>query len=252
MVKQPRGGYVNISDFQIEQLKDDRDLSEKENINPALIGLTVDYLTRYMINNRVEEAFMISALGAKRAEILGRKGALKEICEYLVKVEGLDNQSIINACKATAFDVWFRNPIVAMTAKSAKEINPDEKTINNIRIMVERSLFFWLKYGPITKDGFTFEKDGYTKTVSSGDGDYLTEDTLWDFKVLKEKPQSKDTLQILMYYIMGIHSGKEEFKNINKIGIYNPRLNLVYQLEIDKIPRDIIKEIEEEVICYEQ
>ena len=50
---------------------------------------------------------------------------------------------------------------------------------------------------------FTFE-GGYTNIVSSGDGDYLTEDTLWDFKVSKEEPKSKYTLQLLMYYIMGV------------------------------------------------
>ena len=31
-------------------------------------------------------------------------------------------------------------------------------------------------------------------------------------------PQSKDTLQILMYWIMGQHSGQKCFKNIDKIG----------------------------------
>ena len=98
--------------------------------------------------------------------------------------------------------------------------------------MVERSIAFWKKYGPITKDGFTFEKNGYTKTVDSGDGDYLTEDTLWDFKVSKSKPTNKHTLQLLMYWIMGQHSGKPEFKNITKLGIFNPRLNTVYTLNI--------------------
>ena len=48
--------------------------------------------------------------------------------------------------------------------------------------MVLRSLAFIENYGPIIKDGFTFE-GGYTDIVSSGDGDYLTENTLWDFKV---------------------------------------------------------------------
>jgi hypothetical protein len=35
-------------------------------------------------------------------------------------------------------------------------------------------------------DGFTFE-GGYTDTVSKGDGDLTTADTLWDFKVSKAK-----------------------------------------------------------------
>ena len=55
-----------------------------------------------------------------------------------------------------------------------------------LRLWLKRSLAFWKEYGPITQDGFTFE-GGYTDIVSSGDGDYLTEDTLWDFKVSKEE-----------------------------------------------------------------
>ena len=53
-----------------------------------------------------------------------------------------------------------------------------------------------------------------------------------------------------MYYIMGQHSKKEEFKKIKKIGIFNPRLNKVYLLEINKISKDVINQIENDIICY--
>ncbi len=116
--------------------------------------------------------------------------------------------------------------------------------------MVERSIKFWDEYGPITKDGFTFEPSGYTNTVNAGDGDYLTFDTLWDFKVSKRKPTSKHTLQLIMYWIMGQHSGQKIFKNISKLGIFNPRLNTVYTIDINDIPQETIKIIEDEIICY--
>ena len=61
------------------------------------------------------------------------------------------------------------------------------------------------EYGSVIADSFTFEKNGYTETVDSGDGDCLTSDTIWDVKVTKSTPNSKNTLQILMYYIMGKH-----------------------------------------------
>lgn len=104
----------------------------------------------------------------------------------------------------------------AIRAKKADEINLNVDTVNNIKIMVERSVSFWNKYGPIVKDGYTFEPNGYTNTVDSGDGDYLTTDTLWDFKVTKSKPTNKHTLQLLMYWIMGQHSGQEIYKSIQK------------------------------------
>lgn len=52
--------------------------------------------------------------------------------------------------------------------------------------MVKRSLIFLEIYGPKIKDGLTFE-GGYTKVVSAGDCDFLTRDTLRDFKVSKNK-----------------------------------------------------------------
>ena len=91
---------------------------------------------------------------------------------------------------------------------------------------------------------------GYTVTVETGDGDFLTDDTLWDFKVSKSKPTNKHTLQLLMYWIMGKHSGKSIFNNITKLGIFNPRLNIVYLLDIKNISEDIIKAVEDNVICY--
>ena len=43
----------------------------------------------------------------------------------------------------------------------------------------------------MTKNG---SYGGYTYDVDRGDGDYLTEDTLWDYKVSKNKLTSKTTL----------------------------------------------------------
>ena len=126
---------------------------------------------------------------------------------------------------------------------------PDSDTIENIVIMVKRSLAFWKEYGPITKDGFTFE-GGYTDIVSSGDGDYLTEDTLWDFKVSKAEPKSKYTLQLLMYYIMGCHSIHPEFQKIEKLGIFNPRKNKVYIAEISSINPEVIEKVSQDIIGY--
>ena len=172
-----------------------------------------------------------------------RKNAEKLIS----KIKGLDDKSIINACKVVGYDVCFRAGIIGY--KPVKEIQPDTETIENIRIMVNRCLAFWKEYGPVEVDGFTFE-GGYTEIVSSGDGDYLSQDTLWDLKVSKEAPKNKYTLQLLMYYIMGCHSIHKEFQKIKRLGIFNPRLNKVYLLEIANISDEIIQEVSSEVIGY--
>ena len=53
-----------------------------------------------------------------------------------------------------------------------------------------------------------------------------------------------------MYWIMGQHSGQRIYKNITKLGIFNPRLNKVYLINVSDIPKSVIKAIEKEVICY--
>lgn len=240
-IKQPRGGYIKPKEFTETVLDDGIELSPNENIHASLVGLAVDYLTRFMTGTPTEEAFQISLLGS--AQVNEAKNAKKLIS----KIKGLDNASIINTCKVVGYDVCYRAGI--NWYRSVQEICPDAETVENIRIMVNRCLAFWKEYGPVVVDGFTFE-GGYTDIVSSGDGDYLTEDTLWDLKVSKETPKNKYTLQLLMYYIMGYHSIHKEFQNIKKLGIFNPRLNTVYLLDIASISDEIIQEVSLEVIGY--
>lgn len=255
-IKQPRGGYIKPSSMDVSFFDDGVSLHEDENIHASVVGMAVDYLTRFLNNcdddpvKTLSNAFYISLFGAEMATNLGRKDALDVAKKLLSGIRGLDDNSVVNACKLVTFDVWFRNPIGAMFAKTEKETNPDKKTIENIQTMVKRSLSFFQEYGPIVLDGFTFEPNGYTETVDSGDGDFLTHDTIWDFKVSKSKPKSQHTLQLLMYWIMGQHSGQKVFKSISKIGIFNPRLNAVYLYDVSKVPLETMKEIEEQIICY--
>lgn len=253
MVKQPYGGYLNKKQFDITTIDDEKILNETENIHASLIGLAVDYLTRFMMGTTVEKAFKISLQGAMCLDLFlnsatDKKGlALKNAKKLLKGIKGLDDESVSNACKLVGYDVCFRAGIIGY--KPVEEINPDSDTTENIVIMVNRSLTFWKEYGPIIKDGFTFE-GGYTDIVSSGDGDYLTKDTLWDFKVSKDEPKSKFTLQLLMYYIMGCHSIHPEFEKIEKLGIFNPRKNKVYLANTSSISPEIIEKVSQEVIGY--
>lgn len=268
-IKQPVGGYIKPSEFDAIVLNDGITLNSEENVHGSVIGMVVDYLTRYTMGTDIAEVFEISLQGATIAEEFRVKKAMS-VAENLIKnINGLDNKSIVNACKLVTFDVWRRDPMSAMLAKGYKEINPDKKTIENIQTLIKRSVTFFEEYGPITKDGFTFEPSkadekaydkmletgkgsygGYTATVESGDGDFLTADTMWDFKVLKSKLTNKHTLQLLMYWIMGQHSGQKIFKGIKKLGIFNPRINTAYLLAVSKISADIIKSVEDEVLCY--
>lgn len=242
-VKQPRGGYINPKMLKVLELDGGGidELKPEENIHAILVGIAVDYMTRFMSGTPVEEAFQISMLGAK---IIKEE---KKAQTLMADIKGLDNKSITNAVKLSGFDVCYRAGI--MGYRPVDGIEPNAATIENIRTMVERSLKFFEQYGPKVLDGFTFE-GGYTDIVNSGDGDFTTEDTLWDFKVSKAKPKKEYTLQLLMYWRMGLHSIHNEFKTVKYLGIYNPRMNIVYRLDIKDIPDEVISEVEQDVIGY--
>ena len=252
VVSQPYGGYLKAKDMTVNELNDGRILNREENKSPGTIGIVVDYMTRFMLTKNVREAFSISISGASLKDgIKQSEGEEIKCCEHLLNgIKGLDDASIINACFLSEYDIWRRDPLSALMITDDVSVEPNKDTITNIRTMVERSLAFVDKYGPIVKYGFTFEPNGYSEVVTSGDGDFLTKDTLWDFKVSKNEPTKDNTLQLLMYYIMGKHSGNHIFDGIRKIGIYNPRLNKVYLYEMDKYPEKLYREIEEDIICY--
>lgn len=241
-IKQPRGGYINPKMLNAVSIGEGIELlNPEENVHASLVGLAVDYLTRFMLGEKAKNAFRISIKGAG---IIGEAG---KAAKLVAGVKGLDNKSITNAVKLSGYDVCFRAGI--MGYKPVDKINPDKQTIDNIRTMVERSLKFFEQYGPKVLDGFTFE-GGYTDIVSTGDGDFTTPDTLWDFKVSKLPVKKEHTLQLLMYWRMGLHSIHSEFNTVKFLGIYNPRMNCIYRIAVSDIPADVISEVEREVIGY--
>ena len=241
-IKQPYGGYIKPSDMQVTYYKNKELLHENEVVHSSLMGLAVDYLTRFSIYQNKVEVFRISLNGALQIN------DLENAADLLDEIEGLDYQSIENAIRLCGYDVIFRTGLRYYVP--VNEIEIDKNSVDNVRIMVRRTLDFLDQEKKIVQYGFTF-KGGYTDCIATGDGDVLTEDTLWDFKVSKSKPNSKQTLQILVYYLMGLHSIHDYFKNVKYIGIYNPRLNCSYKLAIDSIDNNVISEVEKEVIGYD-
>lgn len=241
-VKQPRGGYINPKELTVVSLGDGADaLNPVENIHPSLMGLAVDYMTRFMTGTPAEDAFFISLSGA---QIINEMNLARKL---LAGIKGLDDNSIVCAVKLGGFDVCYRAG--AMGYKPVQDINPDVDTIENIRVMVQRAMHFFDVYGPKVMDDFTFE-GGYTPTVLTGDGDFLTADTLWDFKVSKMPVKKEYTLQLFMYWRMGLHSVHPEFRDVKYLGIYNPRMNEVSRIAVADIPQNVINEVESEVIGY--
>ncbi len=73
-IRQPRGGYIKPSEFTETVIDDGVTLHTAENVHPRLIGLVVDYLTRFItglesspFKDSFQNAFDISIKGIKTA-----------------------------------------------------------------------------------------------------------------------------------------------------------------------------------------
>lgn len=241
-VPQPHGGYLPLQSFTSRVMQDDFVLKEGENVPAGIIGQTVDYMSRFISRPvTAKDAFLVSLLGTALA---GRPQRGEEL---VAQINGLDDTSLCAACKLASYDSYARSSQAVPPTISEPE--PNHSTLFNIRLMVTRMVRFFAEYGPVTADGFTME-GGYTDIVSCGDGDFLTRDTLWDIKTSKNPPKPKDTLQVLMYYIMGKHSWNECFRTIQNVGIANPRLNQIWLLNAGMIPAAVIQQVEKDVIGY--
>lgn len=60
MINQSHGGYLNKKNLTPIQLQDIMLLNDNENIHAILVGLAVDYITRFMMGTAKEEACFIS------------------------------------------------------------------------------------------------------------------------------------------------------------------------------------------------
>lgn len=240
-IRQPRLGYIPVDDLNTTKYFDRNEIEEVNIYYDHIQGMVVDYLTRFMTGTCREVAFKISLAGAN---IVNELNSAKDL---LSKVKGLDEKSIIAACQLVGYDVAFRRGSQYFTP--VNKILPDKKVIGNIVVLVKRSVYFLKANGPIVLDGFSFE-GGYNSIISAGDGDYLTTDTLWDFKVSGSKPKISHTLQVLVYYILGIHSSYIEFKKIKKLGLYNPKLNVAYTISLSDISDQVFYNVSRDVIGY--
>lgn len=238
-----------------------------ENIPSSLTGIVVDYLVRLFAQEgeitieKLINAFVVSLKGFDIYNTIKTKYKTKNVVEDVTEKQYWDwiksivdagsiseDIVIICACKIACFDVWFRNPMAAIF-NDFEIPSPNKTTIELIRKMVYRALNFF-KVNPITMDGFTF-KGGYTDKITAGDGDFITNNTLWDMKVSVKEPTKDHSLQVLIYWRMGLHSiNKKEFEKIKYLGIINPRLGLLWTISVKDIPQEIIEIVDRDIIGY--
>lgn len=242
MISQPPEGLLPLSLFERVPLPDRIGLHPRavETVAPDIAGLYVDYMTRIAMGAPKRVAFRIPLLGAR---LVGRAGEAEALLDRIVD---FTPPSARAACLLLDFDAASRR---GPQYWKPRRMVPDEATYANLTRMVARSLVFFKEYGPVVWEGFDFE-GGYTDRITSGSGDFLTKDTLWDFKVSCYPPNPGYTLQLLVYWRMGLHSIHAEYKSIRRLGFFNPRRNEVWLLNVDRIAPELIDWTDHELIGY--
>ena len=250
-IKQPYGCYLPRREFCVVRYSDDKKLNPQENVSSALVGLAVDYLTRVYTGTKPATAFKVSIFGARRydtvmKEVKGLKtNEAKRAKELLTQIGELNKDTVRAACKLCGYDVCTRDTIVGFQA--IDQIEPDDATCENIITMVQRAVTYFTETAMVKKVGFNFE-GAYTDMIDQGEGDILTSEGVWDITTSKNKPNSKDTLKVLIWYIMGKNSKHAAFKKVKMLGIFNARRNEAYFVYAKSVPEEVEKEVAEEVI----
>lgn len=238
--RQPRGGFLPPREFTVENLGYDPIPRDGENISASLVGTVVDYMSRFRQGTPKKQAFAVSIQGAG---LVGQEGTARKL---LRQINGDDDLSIFAACQLASYDSLTRAEI----ANDLSKAQPNGKTIVHIRKMLWRTDEFFKAFGPVVLDGFSVN-DAPGAYIDKGDGDFLTTDSLWDFKVLSGKLTPKHTLQLLVYWRMGLRTTNAAlFERVKWLGVFNPRLGNVYSISVDEISQTVIAEVEEAVIGY--
>lgn len=224
--------------------KRDDGLSSKENVTGSVIGTCVDSLTRFMsLEDR--SGFERGLSGSKAIDrALGIEEHYNKAVESLYKINGLDDESIINACKLAYYegygwmtykDLYSQARIINPYSIVIKE--PDPNTISNIRKLVNRNLQY-LKGRHVTEFGFGSGGVNSKGVLIHGDGDALLDDCILDFKCLRGNIDNSHLRQLLIY-LWGLPGEKKD--KITKLHIYNARKNKLTYILLKDIPKDYLE-----------
>lgn len=78
-------------------------------------------------------SYMIDTGNAKSEEEVIAEDGDDSIYVLLNRIKGLDNDSIIAACKAVSYDIWYASAMIAKASLPTDQVLPDEDTIKRIK-----------------------------------------------------------------------------------------------------------------------
>lgn len=278
--------HISAQLFREHAHTDGYTLHPEEKLHAAAIGTSVDNLTRTLTLSHTAKAtpttyrqacmdiFAHSLSGLRVIDLSGKLHHSDPEEYWLELIDTLSPKPTPEHVEAV-----IRLSIAEMAFRSSRPTNVHidiaTSDIENVMIMAKRSVTMLDHLGDPLISGFHFDEGGqavlddslikqaryyggYTSTITSGDGDFLTNTHLIDMKVSTRPASKRHLLQILTYWRMGLHSFDHHkkplydgaFYNITHLGIINPRLFTTYVVDCSQFTREDKDFIDKEVIEY--
>lgn len=238
---------------------------EDEGVPASLTGMAVDYLTRMALTGEdAAKTFNIACLGFENSRYMCEDQYFETFYQLLNEVDELHKSGSTDWIRLAAY------PALALVTcdslyrtGTGKPFHLKDGTVvpwisdrtclpvtsHDIDEMVHRGIKLFENYEPLVAAEITFQ-GGYTGIIASGDGDYLTENTLWDFKVSIKEPNNRQLLQLLVYWQMGLKSIHPEYQKVKFLALFNPRTNTIYRLSTDQVSPECVRWLQNDVIGY--
>lgn len=278
-VEQPRGGYLPISKFKEKTLGGE---VIQCTIQPIMVGKIIDSMLHIVLQKPLEDIFRNSLNGyATRVDWFAHQfsssgytkkedevdsiiaedtkqginvmAIIKQVEEYYKHNKFYDVLNCVYMLHQ--YDIWvesfgYVSHISSLKSSKPKRLIQDDA--EKLFEMYKRTIDYIISVtnGYLVTD-YKFYPNGYTDLVKYGVGDFICNYTMFDLKCTKNKPNNYNTLQLLMYYCMGLNSDNKLYKYIKKIGMYSPICNKVWTLPVSEISEELIQTINNNVLNKE-
>ena len=269
IIDQPYGGLLPISKF-VESRVDDSYGTLICSMQPLYVGKTIDSALHLLVGKEPEKVLADALKGYNtRVEALANKYRNPAESESQLELyiqqedikkhvdvahmlsvirEAVEKTDVVTVLNETYGIIQYEEWNTRLSTKyNFASINDTIKTVpkgdmKKLYIMLYRTLKWLQRYDYRVQD-FKFYPDGYTDTVQYGVGDFICNNIMFDVKCTKNKPTSQNTVQILVYYCMGLRSNNKLYKHIKQIGLYSPITNTEWIMDVKDIPVESIQYI---------
>lgn len=203
LIDQVEGGLINPDILITQQHYDEHVLSPIEDISPFKMAVIVNDLTRYCLFGK---------------PVLRAKPPLEDPKKIERRVKRLENPNTIQRA--------------LQRCEVFEKLN--KPTLKNIRILTERTVHFLRMQNIILGDYWVDHKKG--RLIKDTKLDFISRDCLWDIKI-SNTPfiTENETLRLLVKQILLSEEPTFLDTTLN-MGVFNPRLNMSYTIDVEKIP----------------